>query len=70
MTNPFETADAAFVVLVNAENQHSIWPDFVEVPHGWETVYGPDARQVCLDYIEEHWTDMRPQSLIDAQRRR
>ncbi|GAA1964827.1 MbtH family protein [Amycolatopsis minnesotensis] len=68
MTNPFETADAEFVVLVNAENQHSIWPDFVEVPQGWETVYGPDARQTCLDYIEENWTDMRPQSLIDAQR--
>lgn len=66
MTNPFENPDASYLVLVNAENQHSLWPAFAEVPAGWTVVHGPDRRQTCLDYVEQHWTDMRPRSLIEA----
>lgn len=66
MTNPFENPDASYLVLVNAENQHSLWPAFAEVPAGWTVVHGPDQRQACLDYVEQHWTDMRPKSLIEA----
>jgi MbtH protein len=65
MTNPFEDEDGEFEVLVNDENQHSLWPVFVNVPDGWRIVHPADSRQNCLDYIEQHWTDMRPQSLID-----
>jgi MbtH protein len=50
MTNPFENPDGSYLVLVNEENQHSLWPTFVEV-------------QACLDYIETNWTDLRPRSL-------
>jgi MbtH protein len=64
MTNPFDDGDGSFFVLVNEEGQHSLWPEFVAVPAGWRTVYGADGRQACLDYVEEHWTDMRPLSLI------
>ncbi|PVE08990.1 MbtH family protein [Streptomyces scopuliridis] len=66
MSNPFEDADATYLVLVNDEGQHSLWPSFAEIPAGWTTVLGPDARQACLDHINENWTDMRPKSLIDA----
>ncbi|WP_323137493.1 MbtH family protein [Dyella subtropica] len=66
MSNPFEDKDAAFVVLVNHEGQYSLWPDFVQVPSGWNIAFGPEARQACLDYIEQHWIDMRPRSLIEA----
>jgi len=66
VTNPFEDPDSTYLVLVNEENQHSLWPSFVDVPPGWRTAHGPTDRQSCLDYVEEHWTDMRPQSLIDA----
>ncbi len=66
MSNPFDDLNGVFLVLVNAENQHSLWPSFAEVPAGWRTVHGPDARQACLDYIETNWADMRPQSLIEA----
>ncbi|MDX3225466.1 MbtH family protein [Streptomyces sp. ME19-01-6] len=65
MTNPFENPDGRYVVLVNHEGQHSLWPQFVEVPEGWTIVHPEDSRQACLDYIEEHWTDMRPKSLIE-----
>jgi MbtH protein len=65
-TNPFDNADGTFLVLVNDENQHSLWPVFAETPAGWRTVHGPAGRQDCLDYVNTNWTDMRPQSLIDA----
>lgn len=66
MTNPFDDPDGTFLVLINDERQYSLWPAFIEVPGGWTVVHAQDTRQACLDYIEEHWTDMRPQSLIDA----
>nr|QEO74603.1 mbtH-like protein [uncultured bacterium] len=66
MTNPFEDPEGTYLVLVNDENQHSLWPSFVDVPAGWHTVHGPADRQSCLDHVEQHWTDMRPQSLINA----
>lgn len=69
MTNPFEDNNGTFLVLVNDENQHSLWPEFAEVPAGWKTVFGPNQRQACLDYIEQNWVDMRPASLaaLDAR---
>ncbi|MGW7364988.1 MbtH family protein [Streptomyces sp. NPDC054841] len=66
MSNPFENADGVYSVLVNDEDQHSLWPDFAEVPAGWTVVHGPGTRQSCLDYIETHWTDMRPKSLQES----
>ncbi|MEU2660330.1 MbtH family protein [Streptomyces sp. NPDC007325] len=66
-TNPFEDPQGTFLVLVNDENQHSVWPSFAEVPAGWRTVAGPDTREACLGYVEEHWTDLRPASLAARQ---
>jgi MbtH protein len=66
MTNPFEDTDADYLVLRNEEGQFSLWPTFVDVPDGWTSVFGEAPRQACLDFIEENWTDMRPQSLVDA----
>ncbi|GHI93225.1 MbtH family protein [Streptomyces olivaceus] len=66
MTNPFEDQDGTFLVLVNDENQHSLWPQFADVPDGWTAVHGPDTHAACLEYVEQSWTDMRPRSLADA----
>ncbi|MGW3116845.1 MbtH family protein [Streptomyces sp. NPDC001107] len=66
MENPFERADGTYLVLANDEGQHSLWPAFVEVPAGWEVVHPEADRQACLDYVNEHWTDMRPKSLVRA----
>ncbi|CAL9658810.1 MULTISPECIES: MbtH family protein [unclassified Streptomyces] len=66
MTNPFEDPDGVYLVLVNDENQHSLWPDFADVPAGWRAVHGPASRQSCLEYVETHWTDLRPRSLAEA----
>ncbi|WP_438485393.1 MbtH family protein [Streptomyces sp. S186] len=66
MDNPFDDDNGTFYVLVNDENQHSLWPVFAEVPAGWTIVFGEDSRQACLDHVEKNWTDMRPASLIRA----
>ncbi|MEU8501933.1 MbtH family protein [Streptomyces lavendulae] len=65
-TNPFDDEDGRFHVLVNDEEQHSLWPAFAEVPAGWRSVFGPAGREESLAYVEEHWTDMRPRSLREA----
>ncbi len=61
--NPFDDDDGSFCVLVNDEEQHSLWPAFADVPAGWQVVYGEADRAACLDYIEQNWTDIRPKSL-------
>ena len=50
-------------VVINHEEQYSIWPADRENPLGWNSVGKSGAKQECLDYIEEVWTDMRPLSL-------
>jgi uncharacterized protein YbdZ (MbtH family) len=61
--NPFDDDNGSFFVLVNDEEQHSLWPAFADVPAGWRVVYGEADRAACLDYIEQNWTDIRPKSL-------
>jgi MbtH protein len=65
-TNPFDDGDGQFYVLVNDEEQHSLWPAFAEVPAGWRIVFGETGRDDALAYVEGNWTDMRPKSLRDA----
>jgi MbtH protein len=66
MTNPFDDPDGTFLVLVNDEGQHSLWPAFAAVPEGWTVAKDRDTRDACLAYVEEHWTDLRPLSLVAA----
>jgi len=63
MTSPFEDEQAPYFVLVNDEEQHSIWPQSVDVPAGWRAVHGPASRADCLDFVEREWVDMRPLSI-------
>lgn len=60
--NLFDNPDGRFSVLVNEEEQFSLWPATLSVPAGWTVVHGEDSRQACVDYIERHWTDLRPRS--------
>jgi MbtH protein len=68
--NPFDDDNGEFFVLVNEEEQYSLWPTFADVPAGWTVACGPGTRQDCLGFVEENWTDMRPKSLVDAMSRR
>ncbi|MEU7017361.1 MbtH family protein [Streptomyces sp. NPDC046385] len=59
-TNPFENEAGVYRVLTNAAGEHSLWPEFAEVPAGWEAAFGPGTRTACLGYVEEHWTALAP----------
>ena len=52
-----------YKVVINHEEQYSIWPVDRENPLGWTDVGKSGTKQECLAYIEEEWTDMRPLSL-------
>jgi MbtH protein len=52
-----------YKVVVNHEEQYSIWPADRENPSGWNDVGKSGLKPECLAYIKEVWTDMRPLSL-------
>ncbi|MGL4317024.1 MAG: MbtH family protein [Pseudomonas sp.] len=62
----WDNEQTIFEVVVNDEEQYSIWPDYKELPAGWRTVGKKGRKPECLAYIEEVWTDMRPLSLRQA----
>ena len=55
-----------YKVVLNHEEQYSIWPADRENALGWRDAGKVGTRQECLDYIKDVWTDMRPQSLRKA----
>jgi uncharacterized protein YbdZ (MbtH family) len=65
-TNPFDDDNGTFFVLVNDEEQHSLWPAFTDIPPGWRVAFGEANRASCLDYVEQNWPDIRPKSLRDS----
>jgi MbtH protein len=64
--------DMRYQVLVNDEEQYSLWPATHDVPPGWRSVGKEGSKQDCMSYVDEVWTDMRPRSLreqMDAGQR-
>ncbi len=59
----FNREDAVFRVLVNQEQQYSIWPEYKTIPGAWSDVGVSGDKKACLAYVEKVWTDMRPLSL-------
>lgn len=55
-----------FIVVLNHEEQYSIWPAGREIPAGWREGWKTGSRDECLTYIKDTWTDMRPLSLRNA----
>ena len=63
MSNDEREDNTVYKVVVNHEEQYSIWPADRENPSGWNDVGKPGSKAECLAYINEVWTDMRPLSL-------
>jgi MbtH protein len=63
MTSCFDREGEVFRVLVNHEEQYSIWPEWKAIPGGWRDTGMKGDKKTCLEYIEKVWTDMRPLSL-------
>ena len=65
------SAEDSYVVVINDEEQYSIWPDYRDLPAGWTAAGKSGTKTECLAHIKEVWTDMRPLSLrrsMDEQR--
>jgi MbtH protein len=62
-STPANDDDIEYSVVINDEEQYSIWPTFRPVPAGWREVGVRGPKAACLAYIETVWTDMRPASL-------
>jgi MbtH protein len=62
--NCFDRENETYIVLVNHEEQYSIWPHWKPVPGGWKAVDGIKGdKKTVLEFVEQTRTDMRPQSL-------
>lgn len=66
----WDSEDTVFNVVVNHEEQYSIWPTYKDIPAGWRPIGMSGPKQACLDHIEKVWTDMRPLSLRRAMEER
>ena len=61
-----EEDDRDYLVVINDEEQYSIWLADKPVPAGWRAVGERRKKAECLKHIAEVWTDMRPKSLREA----
>ncbi|MDP9838377.1 MbtH protein [Neorhizobium huautlense] len=70
MSNADESDRILYNVVINHEEQYSIYPAERQPPLGWKAVGIPRSREECLQYISEVWVDMRPLSLRQAMAQR
>src|SRR6202023_3385453 len=61
--DPDKEDTTIYKVVMNQEEQYSIWPDYKEIPSGWKHAGKTGPKAECLAYVKEVWTDMRPLSL-------
>ena len=62
-SNQEQSNNEIYLVVVNEEEQYSIWREDKDVPAGWRAIGKRGPKPECLQHIEEVWTDMRPLSL-------
>ncbi len=55
--------ESLYLVLVNHEGHHSLWPAAEAVPARWESRHGPASRAEAIAYVESVWVDQVPRSL-------
>jgi MbtH protein len=56
-----------YVVVINHEEQYSIWPEGKQIPRGWQAAGRSGSNVECLAWVKEVWTDMTPLSLRGAR---
>lgn len=63
MSDGIEEDITIYNVVMNHEEQYSIWPAERDIPNGWHAVGKSGSKDECLSYIDHSWIDMRPLSL-------
>ncbi len=64
--NQEDNENVTYRVVVNHEEQYSIWPTHLSIPLGWQDTGKSGPKEECLAYVKDVWTDMRPLSLRKA----
>lgn len=57
-----------FKILINQEQQHSLWPAQKAAPSGWAEAGFTGSKADCTKYVDENWQDMRPKTLISSSK--
>jgi len=68
VSNPFDDQAGAYVVLINDQGQHSLWPSAAEIPAWWSIACAQNGRKAGNENIDNNWMDMRPRAGADIQR--
>jgi MbtH protein len=68
MSAAAESDTSVYQVVVNEEEQYSLWKVGRQLPSGWKATGKEGSKEECLLNIEEVWKDMRPKSLRDRSR--
>jgi len=63
MSEPDDSEQVTYAVVINDEEQYSIWPDDREPPAGWRRTGFRGTEAECVSHIDQIWTDMRPKSV-------
>jgi len=63
MQNDDQLNQNEYLVLINDEEQYSIWLERLPIPGGWRSVGMQGSREECTSFVDNNWTDMRPKSL-------
>ncbi|HEX8094846.1 MbtH family protein [Jatrophihabitans sp.] len=58
--------ERSYRVVLNHEEQYSIWPADQDIPAGWRAEGTSGTKATCLERVEQVWTDMRPRSLRES----
>jgi MbtH protein len=58
-----EDVSQTYIVLVNDEEQYSLWPSQKDIPAGWNSVGVSGSKAECMEYVDKVWTDITPLSV-------
>ena len=62
-----EEVSQIYVVLVNDEEQYSLWLSHKDIPAGWKNVGFSGSKAECMEYVDKVWTDITPLSVRQRQ---
>jgi MbtH protein len=67
MSHPFENPDAHYLVLRNHYGQYSLWPDYIELPQGWQVALEASSHAEALEYVRTHWHSLQAAVSVEVE---
>ena len=66
-TNPFDNPQGQFILLQNAQQQFSLWPQQCALPAGWQLVSEPQSNEACQQWLAANWRTLTPAYFAEEQ---